>query len=114
MNLVQLLKKLAANIQGYGYEEMLVVHMQAKQLRAEFETFSLDIPEWLEDAIRLLSREIRLQTEDRLALQLRELEQEERSLMTAGERRQALADRKARIQEQLNRRNAATAEPVAK
>ena len=104
MNLIQLLKRLASSIQSQSIEDMLLLYAQAKQLRAEYEAFALDEPEWLSDALRLLSREIRLQTEDRLALRLKELEQAERGLMTTGEKREALRKEREALEIRMGRR----------
>ena len=114
VNLIQVLRKLAANIQSQSIDDMLLLHLQAKQLRAEYEAFSLEEPEWLTDALRLLSREIRLQTEDRLALQLKELEQQERSLLTTAEKRERLASERRRLEERLGRRQSAPEPETAK
>lgn len=78
-------------------EDMVALSHFAKGLRAEYEVQNLPIPEWLDDKVRQLARAIGAKTVDARSLRLKEIAAEESRLKTAAERRQELADEKARL-----------------
>jgi hypothetical protein len=99
----QMLIQALKNIQPEraSLDEMVELSAGAKMLSAEFSANGLSEPEWLSEAKRTLTTEIKRQSEDRLKMELREIEQAEAALETAAEKRQRLAARKAELQSKL-------------
>lgn len=95
MTLVQTLKALDVNREMI--DDLLVLHMQARQLRNEYTEANIDVPEWLDGAIGLLSKEIERQSQDRLALRLKELDRAEAGLLTNTEKRERLQQERNKI-----------------
>lgn len=83
-------------------EDMLALIVFARGLRAAHEEFKVAVPEWLDDKIRALNREIVGKTRDALELRLKEVRQAKTQLMTPSERREALAKEEAELEAQLN------------
>lgn len=110
VTLVQALKTL--NVDANGLDDLLVLHMQARQLRAEYTESDIDVPEWLDGAINLLNREVERQSQDRLAKRLMELDRAEQGLLTASERREKIQQERARIQARMGK--APVPEPTTK
>jgi hypothetical protein len=95
MTLVTALKSL--NVDREQLDDLLVLHMQARQLRNEYTEANIDIPEWLDGAIVLLNREVERQSNDRIALRLKELDRAEHGLKTATERREEIQAERNRL-----------------
>lgn len=101
VTLVQALKTL--NVDANGLDDLLVLHMQARQLRAEYTETDIDVPEWLDGAINLLNREVERQSQDRLAKRLMELDRAEQGLLTASEKREKIQQERARIEARMGK-----------
>jgi hypothetical protein len=85
-----------------GIDELVAMKALAKLVKAEFDTIGENAPEWLENKSRLLTREINGRRADKLAARKRELEAELSRLETPAEKR-------SRLQKELDAVNAATA-----
>jgi len=99
--LVQALKGL--NVDREQIDDLLVLHMHARQLRAEYAESNIETPEWLDGAITVLSREIERQSADQIALRLKELDRAESGLKTASERRQDIQNERNRLLARLGK-----------
>lgn len=86
-------------------EEVITLLALAKTIRNEFSTHTqvIETPEWLDDKIRSLERELTLRTADVLEKRLREAKARRDSLKTAEEKRKELD---AEIAALTDRRNA--------
>lgn len=82
-------------------EEMVSLISYAKVLRQGFEGFNLPVPEWLDDRLRQLTRAIDAQTRDAKELRLKEIRAAQTQLLTAGEKREKLAQEEAALVSEL-------------
>ena len=78
------------NSEGSDLDELVAMSAFGKQLRAEYETQGISIPEFVDDNLRAIKREIESQTADRRAARVRELKAQRDGLKTAAERREAI------------------------
>lgn len=101
MQLIEQLKNL--NIDREGLDELIVLSAQARAIDVEYEAQGTIAPEWLSDARRTLSREIKERTANQLEMRLRELEQADAADMTASERRTRRATERAEIERRLGK-----------
>lgn len=88
---------------GVSIEEMILLATTAEQIAAGYSSRAMEVPEWLEDKLGALEREIETRSRDALLRELKEIEAREEALKTSQERRSELALKKARIQERLSR-----------
>jgi hypothetical protein len=84
-----------------GVEELVAFAAFAKMLHAEFQARNLPAPEWLDDKIRQLNREITSRGRDALEMRLKEIRAQRTQLMTPSEKREALAAEEAALEAQL-------------
>jgi len=82
-------------------DEMLALRMFGKQLRGEYETANIPAPEWLDDKVRQLNREIELRRRDTLEMRLKEIRAQRTQLLTPSERRVQLEVEEAELNKQL-------------
>ena len=80
------------NLERLDLEEAVSLVHFAKGLRAEFESQTLDVPEWLDDSIRSLTREIRDRQADSRARRIKEIKARLATLKTTEERRSELSE----------------------
>ncbi len=99
MSLIEELKNI--NTERLTLDQLIALSSGSRTLAAEYSAQTLAEPEWLSDAKRTLATEIKRQVNDKLSMELREIEQAEAQLLTAAERRQNLAARKAEIQAKI-------------
>lgn len=97
--MLEQLKRL--DIDRISLEEMLALAAFAKSLHAEYDLRNIPSPEWLDDKIRLLNREIGARSRDALEMRLREVRAQQTQLLTPAEKRAKLAEEEARLQAQL-------------
>lgn len=93
------LKKL--DVDGTALDEMLALRAFAKSLRVEFETSGAEVPEWLDDKIRALNREVQVRLADSLEKRLKDIAAQKTGLETAAEKRARLALEEEKIKAQL-------------
>lgn len=89
------------NCDGVQLDELMAHAAFAKILRAEYEGKNITAPEWLDDAIRRINREITLRSKDALEMRLKEIRAQRTQLMTPTEKREQLEKEEAALQEQL-------------
>jgi hypothetical protein len=77
----------------------------AKAVRKEFEEHAslVEAPEWLDNLVRSLNRELKVKTADVLEKRLREAQARRESLKTAEERRKAADEEIARLTEKRDK-----------
>lgn len=71
-------------------DEVIAYLAFAEGLKATYEKNSVDVPEWLDDRIRALKRDIHLKNADSLERKLREAKARRTQLLTADEKRKLL------------------------
>jgi hypothetical protein len=82
-------------------DELVALSAFGRSLVTEFAFQSLPTPEWLSDRMRTLQRAISSRVKDQLELRLKEIQQQEKTLMTPSERRDAIAAERKAIEEAL-------------
>lgn len=102
--MLQELKKL--DLDRLALDEALVYAAFAKSLHAEYDARNIPAPEWLDDRIRQLNREITSRGRDALEMRLKEIRAQRSQLMTPTEKREALAAEEAALAAQLAGANA--------
>jgi hypothetical protein len=90
------------NIDNADLDELVELAAFGRQFRAEHEALNVPVPEFVDDQIRNLRREIDSRLADNRAKRVRELKAQRDSLKTAAERREA-----------IDKELAALGEPVA-
>lgn len=85
-------------------DETLALAAFAKSLHAEYDARAIPAPEWLDDSVRTLNREISMRTRDALEMRLKEIRAQKTQLESAGEKRERLA----REEEELTAKLAGT------
>ena len=78
------------NVEGGDLDELVALSAFGKQLRGEFESQKVAVPEYVSDNLNALAREIDSRVADRRAQRVRELKQQRASLATAQEKREAI------------------------
>ena len=99
MTIVERLRGLDA--EQLNTDEMIELRAGARTLAQEYTSQSYEIPEWLTERTALLERELKARRTDTLAKRLKEIDAAELSLESAAEKRQRLADERARIRAAL-------------
>lgn len=102
--MLQELKRL--DLDRLALDEMLAYMAFAKGLHVEYGTRNIPAPEWLDDRIRQLNREIAARGRDALELRLKEIRAQKTQLMTPTEKREALAMEEAELTAKLAGTNA--------
>lgn len=90
------------DLQTPTLDELIYLSSQAKALRAEFDANNAEVPEWLDNRIRELKREIQSRLQDSVALRIKTLKAQRDALKTPQEKREA-------IEAELQKLEAATA-----
>ena len=78
------------NVDAASIDELVALSAFGKQLRGEFETQKIPVPEYVSDNLNSISREIDARMADRKATRIRELKAQRASLATAQERRASI------------------------
>lgn len=78
------------NVDGADIDQLVALSAFGKQLRGEFETQKIPVPEYVSDNLNSISREIDARMADRKATRIRELKAQRASLATAQERRASI------------------------
>lgn len=78
------------NLQRPDIDELVALSVFGKGMRAEYEAHQLEVPQWLDDRTRDISREIRNRTEDARAKRISEIRSRMDALKTATERKAEL------------------------
>lgn len=99
MDVISQLKQL--NPDAASLDQMIILSAFAKILEAEYGAKQISRPEWLDDSQRTLAREIQARTRDAKELRLRELEQAEKSLESATEKRERIRKEREALQAEL-------------
>jgi hypothetical protein len=89
------------DVDRLSLEELVSLSFYAKGLRGEFDAKQVDQPEWLDDAMRRLQREIEMRKADSLEKRLKDIAAQKTGLETAAEKRARLAAEEDRIKAQL-------------
>ena len=64
---------LSLNAERMDLDDLVELSTLARQYRAEYEHHNLEVPEWLDNAIRAVKREIDAKTADLRAMRIRDL-----------------------------------------
>lgn len=94
---------------GKTLDELIALSTQAQAMRTSYQSHNVEVPEWLEDANRVLNGEITNRNREALEARLRELNAAEAALKTPGERRADIAKEREKLEQALGRKSA---EPV--
>lgn len=78
------------NIERADLDELVSMSAFGRQFRAEHEALNVPIPEFVDDNLRSIRREIDARLADRRAVRIRQLKAERESLKTAAEKRDAI------------------------
>jgi hypothetical protein len=78
------------NAEAADLDELVEVATFGRQFRAEHEALNVPVPEYVDDNIRVIRREIDARLSDKRAARVRELKAQRDSLKTAAERREAI------------------------
>lgn len=82
-------------------DEAVALSAFGRSLKAEYEAQAIETPEWLDNRLRELRREIKVRTQDVLDKRLREAKARLETLKTPTERREALEAEIKRLEAQL-------------
>jgi hypothetical protein len=97
--LCDILRKAEPN--GLLLDDLVALSRASKDLRAEYEALTLEVPQWLDDAQRRISREIEVRRRDYLEKRLREARRTYDSLAGPEEKRAKAADEIKALESQL-------------
>lgn len=78
------------NAEAADLDELVEVAAFGRQFRAEHEALNVPIPEYVDDNLRVIRREIDARLADKRAARVRELKAQKENLKTASERREAI------------------------
>jgi len=87
--------------EGLALEDLVTLSAVGRVIQEEFKTLNVEQPEWLDAKMREIRKEISLSQADRLQKMLREKKSRLEALLPAEEKRQALKDEIAKLEEQL-------------
>jgi hypothetical protein len=87
------------NAEAADLDELVEVAAFGRQFRAEFESLNVPVPEYVDDNIRVIRREISARLADKRAARVRELKAQRDSLKTAAERREAIDKELAELEQ---------------
>src|SRR5574341_211588 len=104
------------NLNRSEVDELVALHAFGAGLVGAFGTLDLESPQWLQDSMAMLTKEIKARHEDALEAQLKETESQLDALKTADEKRQDLRAQAARLRAKLGKpgtttQPASTSEP---
>lgn len=86
------------NTETIDPEEIVALLAFAKGYKAEFDANAMPTPEWVDDKIRALKRELETRNADQKQRRLRELKSQRESLLSAAEKRQKLDEEIAKLE----------------
>lgn len=95
------------NVNRIDLDSAVELSASAYELRTSYARHQVPSPPWLDDAIRTLDRHITDLTRDRMEMELREIAQQDAADMTATERREVRAKRRAELESRLGKPAAA-------
>lgn len=78
------------NVEVADLDELVEIAMFGRQFRAEHEALNIPVPEYVDDNIRVVRREIESRIADRKAQRVRELKAQREGLKSAQEKRDAI------------------------
>lgn len=78
------------NAEAADLDELVAVAAFGRQFRAEHEALNVAVPEFVDDNLRVIRREIESRVADKRATRVRELKAQKENLKTAQERRSAI------------------------
>ncbi len=82
-------------------DELIGLLAFGQLLRAEYEKLEMDEPDWVNDKIKTLKRELRAKNAEKLAARAREINSRLESLKTPTQRKSELQKELSKIQKQL-------------
>lgn len=88
--------------QTVNLESLVALAAFGRTLRAEYEQRQMSGPEWLDERLRSLNREIELRRRDVLELRLKEIRAQKTQFLSREERRTALEKEEAALEAVLN------------
>lgn len=94
---------------GKTLDELVALSAFAQSIRQSYQTHSVPVPEFIDDANRILNGEIASRNRDLLEARLRELNQADAALRSPGEKRADIAKEREQLEQALGRK---PAEPV--
>ena len=98
----QLLDRLRrVEVEALGIDEAVELSAVARQITSEYAVNDIPAPEWLADVSQTLTSNIKSRQRDAQLKRLKEIELEERQLLTAKEKRDLLASEKDRLKARL-------------
>lgn len=89
------------NAQIVPLDELLYLSSQARALHAEYDLSAAEVPAWLSDAQNTLKIEIATRSREAILKRLRDLDAQEATLLTAGEKREKITAERERLKGQL-------------
>jgi hypothetical protein len=99
---VQLVEQLKSfDVERVQLDELLALAAFGKLLRTERESRGLDSPDWLDDRLRTLNREIESRRRDTLELRLKQAKAQAATLLTPTERREKVQAEITALEKQL-------------
>jgi hypothetical protein len=78
------------NVDRLSIEELIALSAFGKSLRAEFVGFSVEVPEYVDNQLKTLAREIKLRNAENLESQLRDKKSRLEALTPAEEKREKI------------------------
>lgn len=89
------------NTEVADLDELVAMAAFGRNFRAEFESLNVSVPEFVDDQLRTIKREIETRVADRRAARVRELKAQRDSLKTAAEKREAIEKELASLGESV-------------
>ena len=89
------------NTENSDLDELVAMAAFGRSFRAEFETLNISVPEFCDDTLRSIKREIETRVADRRAARVRELKAQREGLKTASEKREAIEKELASLGESV-------------
>jgi len=89
------------NTEVADLDELVAMAAFGRNFRAEFESLNVSVPEFVDDQLRTIKREIETRVADRRAARIRELKAQRDSLKTAAEKREAIEKELASLGESV-------------
>lgn len=85
------------NTDGLSIDQMIGLSQFGKQLKAEYESHQLEVPEWVEDQLKVLKREITARSADAREARLKEIDSRLAALESNEEKRKKLQEERERL-----------------
>jgi hypothetical protein len=89
------------DVERTNLDEMVALSTFGRAMEDEYKRLTIPVPEWLEDRLSALDREIRLRRTDALQAKLKELEARKEALKTADQKRQDVDAEMAKVKAAL-------------